>query len=158
MAGHYTRQANRERLAKRATERTNKAHASPHHNGDEPAPLKKISKISDLLCPIPGMAGEEGLTLSWSVKHLAQSGIPNAVNVFQEFLPRGSHRSAVAVHSACSRTKSNNVRRHWRPRPKMDAIADEQFNTSKTTSNEIAKRAATTDGRKDTHPKALRSS
>ena len=77
MAGHYTRQANRELLAKRATERTNKAHASPHH--DEPAPLKKISKISDLLClPFRGMAGEEGLNpqppVLETVKTPGQSG------------------------------------------------------------------------------------
>jgi hypothetical protein len=58
------------------------------------------------------VAGEEGLTLSWCVKHLAQSGTPKAFNVFQEFLPWGSHRSAVAVHSKCSPTKSNNVRLH----------------------------------------------
>lgn len=41
MAGHYTRQANRERLAKQAAERTKKAQERPHRSGDEPAPRKK---------------------------------------------------------------------------------------------------------------------
>ena len=55
------------------------------------------------------MAGEEVLTLSWCVNHLAQSGTPEAFTVFQEFLPWGSHRSAVGVHSKCTPTKSNNA-------------------------------------------------
>jgi hypothetical protein len=77
------------------------------------------------------MAGEEVLTSSWCVNHLAQSGTLRAFTVFQEFLPWGSHRSAVAMQSKCSPTKSNNERLYSKPRPKMDAVADEPLNPSK---------------------------